>query len=48
MDELERKVSEGCLTQSCETGLIITRDHPVDLIYVLYFKLKHRQEIVSN
>ena len=45
--EIEEKVDKGCLKQSSTMGLITTRDQSVDLVYVIYFKLKHRQERVS-
>ena len=43
---LERKLVEQCLEKSSKTVLITTQDKPVDLVDILGFKLKHRQEIV--
>ena len=47
VDELENKVGEGYLTQSNTAGLITTQDHTVDLVYLVGFKIKYRQGIVS-
>ena len=35
------------ISRSQAQRAITTRDQPVDLVYVLGFKLKHRQKIVS-
>ena len=48
VDELDRKVGEiernlgkGCLTQASATDLINTHYQPLDLLYVVGFKLKN-------
>ena len=43
---IQRKLVEGCLMQSRGTDLITTQDQTVGLVYVLVFKINHRQEIV--
>ena len=47
VDEFERKICEIFLTQSRKTGLITIRDQPVELLYIVGFKLNNIQEIVS-
>ena len=41
--EIYRWEYEGFLTQSSAMGIITTWDHPVELFYVVGFKLNHRQ-----
>ena len=45
--ELEDNLYGGHLVQSSSTFLVSTRYHPSVLVYVVGFKLKHREEIVS-
>ena len=47
VDKLERKIAGGHLMQSRAICLITTHYQPMYLVDVLYFKLNHRQEIVS-
>ena len=44
---LDRKVCGGRLTRLRAIGLVTTRGNPVLLVYIVGFKIKHRQEIVS-
>ena len=44
---INRKVYEGCLTQSIPMGIITTWGHLVDQFYVVGFKLNNGQEIVE-